>query len=440
MKHGVTCDFENPVVVQELLTAASSAGTPSAPADTSSPSPSTITNTPSLAAPSPMFTYLSPSLSELAPLFKPPPTLPPPTGIPTGSNRYIELRLMHHYTTHTGHTLTANRLADEVWVKEVPRLAFAGATYLTDAMLAVAALHLRSRNPDDKEVVQASHAYISSSLEAYRVALNEGITESNAEALFLTATLIAFQSTATRLFTRDTTSTSYNANGEYSMPLEWFHAFQGVKAVVVSSWQWIRKSSTVLTVIDSQPALQLDEDLRSPTSFFGGLLGGIEDEIDVEDEMDPDATRDAYVHAVSVLNWAHKSPHSGACLAFPATVAKRFIELIEIKRPRALIISACFFALLKRAQHLWWIGCVPRREIMGVASLFEPGSSWWPHLEWPLKIALYEGPVIPPDVWGHDWVGEASRAAHGYSPETYLEHIEVVSQMLSAPQGPAPHV
>ena len=386
-----------------------------------------------------MFTYLSPSLSELAPLFKPPPALPPPSGIPTGSNRYIELRLMHHYTTHTGKTLTTSNLSDDVWVKEVPRLAFAGATYLTDAMLAVAALHLRSRNPDDNEVIQASHAYISSSLEAYRVALNEGITEDNAEALFLTATLIAFQSTATRLFVRDDSTSSYNGQGEYSLPLEWFHAFQGVKAVVVSSWQWIKKSSTVLTVIDSQPALQLGQDLRSPTSFFGGLLEGIEDEIDIEDEPDPRATRDAYLHAVSVLNWAHKSPHPGACLAFPATVAKRFIELVEIKRPRALVISACFFALLKRAQHLWWIGCVPRREIMGVASLFEPGSSWWPHLEWPLKIALYEGSVIPPDVWGYDWVSEASRAANGYSPETYLEHIEVVSQMLSAPTGPIPH-
>lgn len=438
MKHGVPCDFENPAIAHELSSAASAAATPSTPsvaADPASLSLGNIADSPALAAPSPMFTHLSPSLSELIPLFKPPPTVPQ-SGIPTGSNRYIELRLMHHYTTHTSRTLTTNNLTDDVWVKEVPRLAFAGATYLTDAMLAVAALHLRSRNPEDKEVIQASHAYISSSLEAYRVALNKGITEDNAEALFLTATLIAFQSTATRLFVRDGSTANYGTNGEYSVPLEWFHAFQGVKAVVMSSWQWIKKSTTVLTVIDSQPALHLDAPLRSPASFFGGLLAGIEDEIDIEDDPDPQATRDAYCHAVSVLNWAHRSPHAGACLAFPATVAKRFIELIEIKRPRALVISACFFALLKRAQHLWWIGCVPRREIMGVASLFEPGSSWWPHLEWPLKIALYEGSVIPPDVWGYDWLSEASRASHGYPPETYLEHIEMVSQMLSAPQGP----
>jgi len=353
---------------------------------------------------------------------------------------------MHHYTTHTSKTLaTSVNLSDDVWVNAVPKLAFEGASYLTDAMLAVAALHLRSRNPDDQDIVQASHAYMASSLSAYCDTLKAGINETNAEALFLTASLIAYQSTATRLFIRDDPNTnSPNArNGGYNLPLSWFHAFQGVKAVVVSSWQWIRNSRAVLSVIDSQPPLQLDPELRSSSSFFGHLTEGIDDEVDIEDEENPDSTRNAYYHAISVLNWAHRSPHTGACLAFPATVARRFVELIELKRPRALVILACFFALLKRAQHLWWIDGVPRREIMGVVSLFEPGSPWWPHLDWPLKIALYEGAVIPPEVWGFDWVAETNRAAQNYNPQTtFVEHIEVVAQMLSRPNslpcGPGP--
>ncbi|SPO00916.1 related to UPC2 - regulatory protein involved in control of sterol uptake [Cephalotrichum gorgonifer] len=434
VKHGAQCDFDNPVVIKELLEAASSSTTPSTPFEPASPSPSNLANAASVATQSPIISQPSPIKPGFMSLLQPPaPTIP--LTAPAGSSRLTELRLMHHYTAHTAKTLTANTyLSEDVWVKDVPRLAFDGAPYLTDAMLAVAALHLRSRSPGDKEVIQASHAYISSSLAAYREALSRGINETNAEALFLTATLIAFQATATRLFVSDNAkSDGSNPQGEYILPLEWFHAFQGVKAVVVSSWQWIKMSNTVLTVIDSQPALQLGAELQSPTSFFGPLLGGIEDEIDVEDEVNPQATRDAYLHAVSVLNWAHKSPFPSACLAFPATVTRRFIELVELKRSRALVISACFFALLKRAQHLWWIGCVPRQEIMGVASLFEPGSSWWPHLEWPLKIALHEGTIIPPEVWGFDWVTESSRATHGHATQTYLEHIEAVSQTLSMP-------
>ncbi|PKS10532.1 hypothetical protein jhhlp_002285 [Lomentospora prolificans] len=445
VKHGVPCDFENPAIIHELLAAVATAPTPgSASLDPVSPAPSNFTSSTSLPAPSPIPSHLSPDVQDMPQMFMPLP-ITTVAHVPTGSNRFLELRLMHHYTTHTSKTLaTSINLSDDVWVNAVPKLAFEGATYLTDAMLAVAALHLRSRNPDDRDIVQASHAYMASSLAAYCDTLKAGINESNAEALFLTASLIAYQSTATRLFIRDDpNSSSLSTRSSYNLPLSWFHAFQGVKAVVVSSWQWIRNSHAVLSVIDSQPPLQLDPELRSASSFFGHLIEGIEDEIDIEDETDPQATRDAYFHAISVLNWAHRSPHTGACLAFPATVARRFVELIELKRPRALVILACFFALLKRAQHLWWIDGVPRREIMGVVSLFEPGSPWWPHLDWPLKIALYDGAAIPPEVWGFDWVAETNRAAHGYSPQTtFVEHIEVVAQMLSRPNplpcGPSP--
>lgn len=431
------CDFENPTVVHELVTTAPTAATPSsATFDPVSPAPSNFTSATSLPAPSPLPSFASPSVPPVTQVFRPLP-VPAATGVPSGTSRYLELKLMHHYTTHTSKTLaTSVNISDDVWMNAVPRLAFEGASYLADAMLAVAALHLRSRNPDDQDIVQASHAYMASSLAAYCDTLKAGINESNAESLFLTASLIAYQSTATRLFVRDdpNSTTSSNTRSSYNLPLSWFHAFQGVKAVVVSSWQWIRHSHAVLSVIDSQPPLQLDPELKSPNSFFGHLTHGIEDEVDIEDEKDPQSTQDAYLHAISVLNWAHRSPHTAACLAFPATVARRFVELIELKRPRALVILACFFALLKRAQHLWWIDGVPRREIMGVVSLFESGSPWWPHLDWPLKIALYEGAIIPPEVWGFDWVAETNRAAHGYNQQTtFVEHIEVVAQMLSQP-------
>ncbi len=86
-------------------------------------------------------------------------------------------RLLHQYTTATSATLTVNSEGTEdVWrTAAAPQLAFSGATYLTDAMLAIAALHLRSHNPNDRQLVQASHAYMASSLSEYCNAL-EGPT------------------------------------------------------------------------------------------------------------------------------------------------------------------------------------------------------------------------------------------------------------------------
>jgi hypothetical protein len=146
-----------------------------------------------------------------------------------------------------------------------------------DSILAVSALHLRALNPDDQNYVRASHSYMASSLAQYSALLQQGASEFNAEALFATATLIGFQTCASRRFEVDI---------GYSLPLAWFHAFQGIKTVVLASWQWLRDSGSVFDIITRQPALNLDLDpLRK--SFFAPLLEGMEAELATK----PDSTR-----------------------------------------------------------------------------------------------------------------------------------------------------
>jgi hypothetical protein len=340
----------------------------------------------------------------------------------------MELRLMHQYTNVTSKTLlTDSPVAEDVWQRAVPEMAFAGRTYLADAILSVAALHLRSQSPDDKALVRASHAYTASTLAEYCASLEKGITSENAEALFLTASLIAFQSVASRIFAKDDIEPeSDDPSARYALPLPWFHAFQGVKTVVATSWQWIRNSNIVKNVIDSQPSLQLDLNPLGPNSFFGHLLEGLDDELAQETPPNVQATTQCYSHAVCVLNWAHKSVYPAAALAFPATVARRFIELVELKRPRALAIIACFFALLKRLDNVWWLHDVAKREVMGLVGLFESGSEWWRHLEWPVRIALWDGTTIPPEVWGADW----NQTGHRTDGHGFVNHIELVAELM----------
>ncbi|PHH53080.1 hypothetical protein CFIMG_004837RA [Ceratocystis fimbriata CBS 114723] len=480
VKHGVVCDFENPDVVEEILAAVTplAAPTPQTPASIgsdlvstssssvlfmndsptaglnwaqtldpallSSPQPITIpipinANTP----PSPLLSLAAkasvsvindtmiPTYPSVPALYKTPTTPELPLGGLGPNHRLLDMRLMHHYTTVTSKTLTISpTMIQDVWMNEVPRLAFNGAPYLADAILAVTALHMRVLGPYDRHLVQASHAYMASSVAQYCQALSEGINEANAEALFLTATLIALQSTATRVFTGDESGSDHsNSSSPYTLPLSWFHAFQGVKAVVASSWPWIRNSRTVLSVIDAQPALQLD--MRTDSAFFGPVLEGLESEVNMDDPAQKEATLQAYHHAASVLNWAHSSSARGAALAFPASVSKRFVDLIEMRRPRALVLLASFFALLRRFDSIWWLQGVPRREIIGIASLFDRTSPWWKHLEWPLRIALHEGPVIPPDVWGSDWLAEENKQGGKAPKTTYVHQIEMMSPLLA---------
>lgn len=384
---------------------------------------------------------------------------------------------MHHYTNYTHKTLslTAPDLT-HVWGVSVPSLAFSGNQHLMDAILAVAALHLRSICPSDKELVCASHAYMTSCINAYSSSLNAGIDANNAAHLFLTSTLIAFQSTATRIFTKDesiftkSSSSSISVDGgsagsTYQPPLAWFHSFQGVKTVVAASWPWLKQNEIILSLIDAQPVLNLNF-TRASEGFFGHLLSDMDEELAILDPLSGSdsgsptgsasngagavdivsATRQAYQHAVATLNWAHSKPGNGA-LAFPATVSKRFVQLVEERQPRALAILASFFALLKVLDHVWWLQGMARREVLGIVSLFNSDyfgpdleRKWWPHLEWAVRVALYDQgqsghSFIPAEVWGSTW-------PHGDDGEPeadtkFTNHIDMLSELVN-PGSPLP--
>ncbi|KAL8397636.1 hypothetical protein RB594_004373, partial [Gaeumannomyces avenae] len=503
MKHGVDCDFEHPGALR-----ASSDGAPAASQRIGVPG-AAVTG----------------SSTSTTPLYRAPAAAGVLSHTTPATSRLLELRLMHHFISVTSGTLNiAAPVAEEVWRDAVPQIAFAaGSQHLADGILAVAALHLRSLNPRDQEVVRASHAYMASSLREYSDVLTRGINASNAESLFLTSTLIAIQSTATRVFTKDESivvphpadgSVARNraALGVYGLPLSWFHSFQGVKAVTAASWQWLRHSSAVIPIINSQPVLQLDFNSTKPT-FFGHLLDGLDQELAAlpldnhsrdspfsSSSRAPDSddaaatfvasaaatatgpssssgigfgsqtqglpgggggssssnstrqtTRQAYEHAVAVLNWAHKIPHKGSPLAFPATVSRRFVELVEDRRPRALAILASFFALLKCLDQVWWLRGMARREVLGIVSLFNSDyfgpdveRQWWPHLEWSVRVALHDDRdnpgYVPADLWGASWVGDETAVAQENAPN-FVSHIEMLSEMMTGIQsfpGPIP--
>jgi hypothetical protein len=451
VKHGVPCDFEQPPPAVKEEQQAAKATRKRRSSNNSRQSTSPRPRTPSSTA----TTASSPTS----------PTSPPGEMILVGNEgprnalttanlsittpaaaRLLEMRLMHHYTTETCKTFTFTApVTEDLWKTTVPQMALSGSQHLLDAVLAVSALHLRCLHPEDKELMRASHAYMAASLENYKDSLAAGITASNAEALFLTSTLIVNQSTATRIFGED-------AQDEYEIPLSWFHAFQGVKTVIANSWQFLRLSPIATQVINSQAVLMLDLN-AGENSFFGHLLEGLDDEVAVLPAQHlVDSTKQAYQHAVAVLNWAHKIPHKGAPLAFPATVSRRYVELLERKEPRALAILACFFALLRSLDGVWWLHGLASREVLATVSLFTSGSlgpstyaRWAPHLDWAVRIATWDdavGGAIPADVWGADWLAEEVKFASGEGAyESYVKHIELLSRVaeLAATPPPSPH-
>jgi len=318
--------------------------------------------------------------------------------------------------------------AQHAWKVDIPTIAY-DAQHLMDAILAVSALHLRSTNPDDKVLIRASHGYMASALAQYSSLLNRGLSELNAEALFSTSALIAFQASASRRFE------DFQRDGGYTLPLAWFHSFQGVKTVVMASWQWLRQSNRVFPIINGQPALNLDLDPERRL-FFAPLLEGLDEQIQAAPDQLSLETRQAYEHSVAFLNWAYLKPVRNRILGFAATVSRRFVDMMGQHDPRTLLIVSCFFAMMRAVDDAWWLQGVAKKEVNGICSLLP--SEWWPKMEWALKIANHNGPITD-EVWGtslKEIKSEEEEPTIG--SETVHHHIDILAKIMEtyAPPGP----
>ncbi|KAI9746118.1 MAG: hypothetical protein M1818_000799 [Claussenomyces sp. TS43310] len=348
------------------------------------------------------------------------------------SSRTLELRLLHNYTAMTSKTLVSvnTPAAEQTWSIDVPNMAFE-VPCLMDMVLATSALHLRALNPNDQTLVRASHGYMASALSQYSATLINGVDASNAEALFATSALIAFQASASRRF-QDDDGGPGTGQKKYQLPLQWFHAFQGVKAVVLASWRWLRDSERVRPIITGQTALALD--LKATKSaFFGPLLEGMDEKLLEIDECERAETRQGYEHSVAYLNWSHLKPERARILGFPATVSRRFVELIEQEDPRALVIIACFFAMTKAVDDVWWLQGVAKREVSGIMSLLP--EEWWPKMDWAMNVANRED-LMDEAIWGDCWHSEGTpQADQGFNGDM-LSHIDILARMHSVMPEP----
>ena len=68
---------------------------------------------------------------------------------------------------------------------------------------------------------------------------------------------------------------------------------------------------------------------------------------------------------------------------WPGTVSQRFVELMDERRPEALVLLAHYCVLLKKVNSSWWLQGVGERLLMAIDR--ELGSEWRPWIEWALE-------------------------------------------------------
>ena len=105
---------------------------------------------------------------------------------------FEDLKLLHYYTYDLAHTLSLPGAIGRTWSEGVPRLAFDGDhVFLVHALLAAAAAHKVSKNPNDAQSRQRGQEHYGQSLALLQT-LDIKASESNASAALAAVMLLTW--------------------------------------------------------------------------------------------------------------------------------------------------------------------------------------------------------------------------------------------------------
>jgi Fungal specific transcription factor domain len=295
------------------------------------------------------------------------------------------LELLHQFCTVTYQTMTPDPSQQDVWKSTVIRLALSF-PFLMHEILAIAALHLAHCKPE-----RQSH-YCTKATELQTHALGEfndvqkNVGASNCSAIMIFSSLLALHLLA---------DPSRRQGSNYSELLEHFigciNLMRGVRSVVISDW-WAVLSESELRPLFHPPRPEQPYDVPDECCRL----------VELAQNTDPGASSTkAYAAAVERLHWTfaasalqmREREHStiGHVLAWPAQLKDDYLELLNERRPEALIILAYYGVLLHFRRKSWAIDDSGASLIRAINA--HTGPFWGRWMAWPLQVIEGTGNV-----------------------------------------------
>lgn len=296
--------------------------------------------------------------------------------------RKLELDLFYHYVSETGPSLAVDEVSEPFIGPVMCNMALQSDAVLYGVCL-ISALHrAKMSNFTDMDSLNHYRTYLSMALNEHNKEIAR-LSVDNVDSACLTSSLFRVHGFI-RLQDRSLEP--------YTPPIEWlrmtgasnvtFRRAYGLSKVHPNSIG-LKMMSSVSYLIEERRNDNYSHDLRHLLQRQGAheLSESWDDEI-----------ADAYKMAVNCIGLAWKSinsfdPPGTLCrrlIVFPMMVDKRFLDLVEERRPRALVILAHYFALLNTLSKFWWVSTAGSREVLAIQA--EVSEEWQVHLELPLAI------------------------------------------------------
>jgi hypothetical protein len=301
---------------------------------------------------------------------------------------------MHLYLTETGPSLPIDEKTYRVFANMVPKLALDSEALLY-SIYALAAIHSYICKLDDTfDGLDIHRRYLAMALHEHKQEVAE-LSESNFEGVCLTSHLLRVCTFATLRFRN---------RSPYTPPLEWILITGTTQALFNKAWAIIlaHPESVVAGMMMSTPIIynaqeRFGEDQRKGLEYILGR-----DAEDVASEPWDMEIQDAYETTLSYIGGILLllNPNDGKfninearrrMVIFPMAVKKKFLDLTQEDRPRAMVIMAYYFAILI-IEKLWWVGDVGKLEVQGIVRSLP--AKWLKMVEWPLRV-VEAGTIAP---------------------------------------------
>ncbi|RDW89190.1 hypothetical protein BP6252_01222 [Coleophoma cylindrospora] len=313
-------------------------------------------------------------------------------SVESTERRLLEMKLVHHFTTQT---VTRDFLSvhDEgvftMWVETAPALGFKH-DFLLNMIISIAALHITKIEPGREDMADTHRLYFNAAIKQHRIALNK-ISRENAEAVCIANTLVTLP---TFVLLQNTEV------ARYSPPLQVFYLLRGSVPVYKQGLPLLARDSMVHRVVSAKPNMleyQIEAQKEHYRQPFETLLKwrAPNEEIDEESQK-------AYEHALShigcILHYIEQNENAYVLrrilYSFLVLCQQTFIDRVKEHNPRALVILAHYFSLIKAADGVWWMRGISEREVFGIQSILPEVWQW--AMSWPLaRLALYASIAAP---------------------------------------------
>ena len=330
----------------------------------------------------------------------------------TEGRRLLELRLLHCYLTDVVRSLYSDDPNDpvkNVWSSMVPTLAFRH-PFLLHALLSTAALYLSvtthessscictgAKGTDESAIGNDKLSNASSNSAAHQYYLNLALQKQREAIAHLTPENVDAATFATLLIANQCFLLTDSLEREpYTPPYRWMLLASATPTVVVTAADMVGPNSPVKALIKGYEFLSppLTVERAENRESFQNLLHW-------EHYPEPEFSRqvqEAYEEALNYLGSIliaiqNNEDQSRLCrrlLGFAPLAPKLFLEFLEKKRPRALVILAHLFAMTQVVDHVWWFRGAGKRHVHGIQSIVPDDWQW--AMDWPLDFLASRNP------------------------------------------------